>query len=130
MSHLKTLLYGKGRRAVIGMGYSGTIYDQAWNTLQRNFGQPRHIVSSQLAKIQKFPPIRLVDLSSLIELADLISMLVSILQQFGLSNNFFCSINFRLSIYSSYRIVSGIIRKLVKRRILNLKFFLKFAFSD
>ena len=73
MSHLKTLLDGKGKRAVIGMGYSETIYDQAWNTLQRNFGH--HIVSSQLAKIQKFPPIRLGDLSSLIELADLKSML-------------------------------------------------------
>ena len=46
MSHLKTLLVGKAKRAVNGMSYSGTMYNQAWNTLQRKFGQPHHIVSS------------------------------------------------------------------------------------
>ena len=52
MSHLKTLLTGKAKRAVSGMGYSGTMYEEAWKTLQRKFGQPHHIVSSQLAKMK------------------------------------------------------------------------------
>ena len=77
MSHLKTLLVGKAKRAVNGMGYSGTMYDQTWNKLQRKFGQPHHIVSSQLAKIQNFPQVRFSDLSNLIEFADTADIAVS-----------------------------------------------------
>ena len=35
------------------------------------------------------------------------------------SNGFFCSVNFGRSIYSSSRNVSGIIKKLVQRRVRN-----------
>ena len=38
MSHLKTLLTGKAKRAVNGMVYSGAMYDEAWKTLERKFG--------------------------------------------------------------------------------------------
>ena len=41
---------------------------------------------------------------------------------------FFCSVNFGRSIYSSYRVETGIIRKLVHRRIWNLKDFFDFRF--
>ena len=75
------------------MGYSGTMYDQAWNTLQRKFGQPHHIVFSQLAKIQNFPQVRFSDLLSLIEFADTVSTFVNILQQFGYWNDLFSSSN-------------------------------------
>ena len=98
MSHLKTLLVGKAKRAVNGMGYSVTMYDQAWNTLQRKFGLPHHIVSSQLAKIQNFPQVRLSDLSSLIEFADTVSTFVNILQQFGYSNDLFSSSNLDIAV--------------------------------
>ena len=54
MSHSKALLVGKAKRAVNGMGYAGAMYDHARNTLQRKLGQPHHIVSSQLTKIQNF----------------------------------------------------------------------------
>ena len=33
MSHLKTLLTSKAKSAISGMGYSGEIYDQAWELL-------------------------------------------------------------------------------------------------
>ena len=47
------------------------------------------------------------------------------------STSFFCSVNFRLSIYLSFRIVGGIIGNLVKRRLSNENyFFLNFAFSE
>ena len=37
MSHLKTLLVGKTKRAVNGMGYACAMCDHAWKTLQRKF---------------------------------------------------------------------------------------------
>ena len=55
MTHLKTLLTGPAKRAFMGMGYSGVMHDTAWQTLQRKFGQPHLIVSTQLSKIQNHP---------------------------------------------------------------------------
>ena len=92
MSHLKTLLVGKAKQAVNGMGYSGTMYDQAWNTL------PHHIVSSQLAKIQNFPQVRFSDLLSLIEFADTVSTFVNLLQQFAYWNDLFSSRNLNIAV--------------------------------
>ena len=80
------------------MGYSGTMYDQAWNTLQKKFGQPHHIVSSQLAKIQNFPQVRFSNLSSLIEFADTVSTFVIILQQFEYSKDLFSSSNLGIAV--------------------------------
>ena len=40
MSHLKTLLTGKAKSAISGMGYSGEFYAQAWELLGRKFGRP------------------------------------------------------------------------------------------
>ena len=79
MSHLKTLLIGKAKRALNGIGYSGAMYDEAWRILQRKFGQTHQIVSSQLAKIQNFNQIRYNDMSALVEFADTISSSVNIL---------------------------------------------------
>ena len=41
MNHLKTLLTGKARSAISGMGYSGQFYGAAWSILERKFGGPR-----------------------------------------------------------------------------------------
>ena len=38
MSHLKTLLTGKAKSALPGMGYSGEFYAQAWELLGRSLG--------------------------------------------------------------------------------------------
>ena len=70
MKHLKILLVGKVKRAVNGMGYAGAMYDHAWNSLQRKFGQPHHIVSSQLAKKQNFSQIRFNDVALLVDFAE------------------------------------------------------------
>ena len=98
MSHLNTLLTGKAKRAVNGMGYSGAMYDEAWKTLERKFGQPHHIVSSQLAKIQSFSQVRFNDLGALVEFADTVSSFVNILQQFGYSNDLFSSSNLDIAV--------------------------------
>ncbi len=55
MNHLKTLVSGKAKHAIQGMGFSGAMYARAWTTLQRKFGQPHLIVSSQLTKLEKHP---------------------------------------------------------------------------
>merc|ERR1712117_923745 len=98
MSHLKTLLIGKAKRALNGIGYSGAMYDEAWRILQRKFGQTHQIVSSQLAKTQSFNQIRYNDMSALVEFADTISSFVNILQQFGYTNDLFLSSNLDIAV--------------------------------
>ena len=44
MNHLKTLVGGKAKAAIAGVGYSGQMYDWAWSTLERQFGRPQIIV--------------------------------------------------------------------------------------
>ena len=66
--------------------------------MQRKFGQPHHIVSSQLAKIQKFSQVRFNDLAALIEFADFVASFVNILHQFGYSNDLFSSTNLDIAV--------------------------------
>ena len=40
MSHLKTLVKGRAKVAIAGLGYSGVMYSAAWNALVTNFGRP------------------------------------------------------------------------------------------
>ena len=44
----ETLLTEPAKRARAGMGYSGVMYNTAWKTLERKFGQPPLIMRSQL----------------------------------------------------------------------------------
>ena len=66
MSHLKTLLTGKAKSAISGMGYSGEFYAQAWELLERKFGRPYLIVDAQLNILRKQQPIRLHDSMAII----------------------------------------------------------------
>ena len=89
IGHLKGLVNGKTKRAITELGYSGAMYQQAWNTMQRKLGQPSSIVSTQLAKIQTFHAIKHHDSLGFIEFVDSIAAFVRILQQFGYSNDLF-----------------------------------------
>ena len=53
MSHLKTLLTGKARSAISGMGYAGQFYGAAWSILERKFGRPHVIIDAQLESLRK-----------------------------------------------------------------------------
>ena len=53
MSHLKTLLTGKARSAISGMGYSGQFFGAAWSILERMFGRPHVIIDAQLESLRK-----------------------------------------------------------------------------
>ena len=50
MSHLKTLLTGKAKFAISGMGYSGQFYGAAWSILERKFGRPLVIIDAQFER--------------------------------------------------------------------------------
>ena len=53
MSHLKTLLTGKARSSIFGMGYSGEFYGAAWSIWERKFGRPHVIIDAKLESLRK-----------------------------------------------------------------------------
>ncbi len=67
MNYLKTLVSGKAKTAIQGMGFTGRMYRRAWTTLELRFGQPHLIVSAQLSKLQKYPVVRLHDSAGIVE---------------------------------------------------------------
>ena len=58
MNHLKTMVTGKAKEAIAGLGYTGEMYNVAWNVLVRNFGKPQMVVNAQLKRIYSFPPMK------------------------------------------------------------------------
>ena len=83
ISHLKTLLTGKAKSAVSGMGYSGEFYAQAWDFLGRKFGRPYLIVDAQLYALRKQQPIRMHDSTAINNYSITISNLVNVLKQYS-----------------------------------------------
>ena len=61
INHLKTLVTGKAREVIAGLGYTGDMYDVAWNTLVAHFGRPQVVVNAQLRRIYTFPPVKAYD---------------------------------------------------------------------
>ena len=80
MSHMKTLLTGKAKSAISGMGYSGEFYGQAWELLGRTFGRPYLIVDAQLNILRKQQPIRMHDSTAIINCSITISNQVIVLK--------------------------------------------------
>ena len=83
MSYLKTLLTGKVKSNITGMGYSGEFYAQAWELLGRKFGRPYLIVDAQLNILRKQQPIRMHDSTAIINYSITISNLVYVLKQYN-----------------------------------------------
>ena len=46
MNHLKTMVTGKAKEAIAGLGYTAEMYNVAWNVLVRNFGKPQMVVNA------------------------------------------------------------------------------------
>ena len=53
--HLKTLVKGKAKAAIAGLGYSGSMYTAAWNALKTIVGRPQTIVNAQMKLIHTSP---------------------------------------------------------------------------
>ena len=69
MNHLKTMVTGKAKEAIAGLGYTAEMYNVAWNVLVRNFGKPQMVVNAQLKRIYSFPSMKLYDGAALIKFA-------------------------------------------------------------
>ena len=83
MNHLKTMVTGRAKEAIAGLGYTAEMYNVAWNVLVRNFGKPQMIVNAQLKKIFSFPPMKPYDGAALIKFARKVSNCVIVLTQFN-----------------------------------------------
>ena len=81
MNHLKTLVTGKATEAIAGLGYTGNMYDVAWNTLVAYFGRPQVVVNAQLRRIYTFPPVKAYDPVALIKYSRIVSSSVQVLTQ-------------------------------------------------
>ena len=83
MNHLKTMVTGKAKEAIAGLGYTAEMYNVAWNVLVRNFAKPQMVVNAQLKRIYSFPPIKPYDGTALIKFARIVSSCVNVLTQFN-----------------------------------------------
>ena len=87
MNHLKTLVKGKAKAAIAGIGYSGALYYTAWDTLVRNFGRPQTKVNAQMKLIHTYPFINSHDSAAIIKYSQLIKTCVSVLNQYGFTGD-------------------------------------------
>ena len=87
LSHLKTLVKGKAKAAIAGLGYSGALYHTAWDTLVRNFGRPQTVVNAQMKLIHTYPFIKSHDSAAIIKYSQLITTCVSVLNQYGFTGD-------------------------------------------
>ena len=89
MGHMKTLVKGKAKAAIAGLGYSGSMYTAAWNALVTNVGRPQTIVNAQMKLIHTSPFIKSHDSASIIKYAQLITTCVNVLKQFGFDGDLY-----------------------------------------
>ena len=82
MSPLKTLLTGKIKSAISGMGYSGQFHSAAWNILERKFGRPHVIIDAQLESLRKANQVKPHDSTSLINFSVIVSNFVNVLKEY------------------------------------------------
>ena len=82
MSHLKTLLTGKARSVISGMGYSGQFYGAAWSILERKFGRPHVIIDAQLEGLRKANQMKPHDSTGLISFSVIVSIFVDVLKEY------------------------------------------------
>ena len=83
MNHLKTMVTGKVKEAIAGLGYTAEMYNVAWNVLVRNSGKPQMVVTAQLKRIYSFPPMKPYNGAALIKFARIVSSCVNVLTQFN-----------------------------------------------
>ena len=83
MNHLKTMVTGKAKEAIAGLGYTAEMYNVAWKVLVQNFGKPQMVVNAQLKRIYSFPPMKPYDGAALIKFARIVSSCVNVLTQFN-----------------------------------------------
>ena len=86
MNYLKTLVTGKAKSSIDGMGYSGGMYQVAWQTLQQDFARPELVVNAQLKKIHCYVFIKPHDSVDIIKYSQVVYGWVNVLAQYGYEN--------------------------------------------
>ena len=87
MNYLKTLVSGRAKAAIEGMGYNAGTYKIAWDILSRDFGRPELIVNSQLKRLHSYPFIKPHDYTEVIKFSHIVSSCVNVLSQYGYEND-------------------------------------------
>ena len=82
MSHLKTLLTGKARSAISGMGYSGQFYGAAWSILERKFVRPHVINDAQMESLRKASQVKPHNSTGLISFSVIVSNFANVLKEY------------------------------------------------
>ena len=82
MSYLRTLLTGKARSVVSGMGYSGQFYGAAWSILERKFGQSHVIIYAQLEGLRKASQVKPHDSTGRIRFSVIVLNFVNVLKEY------------------------------------------------
>ena len=82
MNHLKTLLTGKARSAISGMGYSGQFYGAAWSILEKKLGRPYVIIDAQLESLRKASQVKPHNSTGLISFSVIVSNFVNVLKEY------------------------------------------------
>ena len=67
MRFLKFFTPGKAKANIVGFGYLGVQFDQAFASLQTTFGAPHIIVGAQIKKLRKHPQVKMHNYASIIE---------------------------------------------------------------
>ncbi len=80
------------------MGFTGRMYQRAWTTLQRKFGQPHLTVSAQLSKLQKHPIVRLHCSVGIIEYSTVVANLVNVFVDLGYRRDLQSSSNIQVAV--------------------------------
>ena len=81
MNHLETLVSGKAKKVIAGLGYTGDMYDVAWNTLVAHFGIRQVVVNAQLRQMYTFPPVKAYDSVALVKYSRIVSSCVQVLTE-------------------------------------------------
>ena len=83
MNHLKTMVTGKDKEAIAGLGYTAEMYNVAWNVVVRNFRKPQMVVNAQLKRLYSVSPMKPFDGTALIKFAKTVSSCVNVLTRFN-----------------------------------------------
>ena len=106
MNHLKTLVTGKAKEVIAGLGYTEDMYDVAWNTLVAHFRRPQVVVNAQLRRIYTFPPVKAYDSAALVKYSRIVSCCVQVLTQMN---------------YVGDLQLEGVLKSATRKRPLNMK---------
>ncbi len=82
LTYLNTLVTGKAKAAISGIGYCGSMYGEALRTLERKLGQPHIVVTAYLEKLNRYPP-EIHNSESLINYSQIIASLVGVFRSLG-----------------------------------------------